>query len=315
MEFQPKPELKERIETLLGAESEEFWQFCKKPLRNVIRCNTLKISPEELKEKLEKKWQISQPFEDHKEIIIIESELAPGELGRSLEHQLGYYYVQELASMQAVFALEPKAKDRILDLCAAPGSKTTQMSALMENHGLIIANDVSFERMRALNANLERCGCSNVITTKMHGFVLCKQFEKAKFFFDKILVDAPCSGEGTIRFDLSILKMWNLNMIKRLAGLQKKLIASAISCLKPRGILVYSTCTFEPEENEEVIQFALDNFPVKLESFDLPLKSRSGLVEWQNKKFSKEMKKCKRIWPQDNDTEGFFVAKLKKIEK
>ncbi|MEM1535988.1 MAG: RsmB/NOP family class I SAM-dependent RNA methyltransferase [Candidatus Pacearchaeota archaeon] len=314
MKFQPKPELKERIYALLGEEAEEFWKFCEKPLRNVIRCNTLKISVEELKERLEKKWQVLQPFEKYKEVMIIENELAPGELGRSLEHQLGYYYVQELASMQAVFALDPKPMEKVLDLCAAPGSKTTQIAAMMKNSGLIIANDPSFSRLCALNANLERCGCTNVVVTREHGSKLCKKFESAKFFFDKILVDAPCSGEGTIRFNPAILKMWNIDMIKRLAGLQKKLIASAISCLKPRGILVYSTCTFEPEENEEVVQFALDNFSVRLESFSLPLKSRHAITEWRGKKFSEEIKKCKRIWPHDNDTEGFFVAKLRKIK-
>ncbi|MEM4702979.1 MAG: RsmB/NOP family class I SAM-dependent RNA methyltransferase [Candidatus Pacearchaeota archaeon] len=308
----PKPEFKKRISELLGKESEEFWHFCEKPLRNVIRCNTLKIGCEELKSRLEKKWKILQPYKEHSEILIIENDLKPGELGKSIEHQFGYYYVQELASMQAVIALAPTKGNFVLDLCAAPGSKTTQISAMIKNSGLVIANDVSFERLRALNANLERCGCMNVIVTRMRGSTLCEELARKGFLFDKILLDAPCSGEGTIRFDPRVLEMWNLNMLKKLAGLQKKLLASAISCLKPQGILVYSTCTFEPEENEEVIQFALNNFPIELIDFNLPLKTRHGLTSWQGKKFSEEMKKCKRIWPQDNDTEGFFIAKLKK---
>lgn len=312
MKYAPKQELKDRIEELLGEEEKIFWKICEKPLRNVIRCNTLKISPGELKRKLEKKWKISQPFPEHEEIFIVESELMPGELGKALEHQLGYYYVQELASMQAVIALDPKPGEKILDLCAAPGSKTTQIAALMNNTGLIIANDVRLDRIRALNSNLERCGCCNVIVTRMNGFNLCQKMEKAGVFFDKILVDAPCSGEGTIRFDPYVLKMWNLNMIKRLSGLQKKLIASASKCLKKGGILVYSTCTFAPEENEEVVQFALDNLELTLEDFTLPLKTREGLREWNGNKFSEEIKKCKRIWPHDNDTEGFFIAKFRK---
>ncbi|MCS7134555.1 MAG: RsmB/NOP family class I SAM-dependent RNA methyltransferase [Candidatus Pacearchaeota archaeon] len=310
MKYEPKEELKERIKNLLWEEAEAFWDFCKRPLPNVIRCNTLKISCKDLKKKLEEKWNVLQPYELHPEIMIIESELKSGELGKALEHQLGYYYVQELASMQAPIALQPKPHEKVLDLCAAPGSKTTQIAALMKNKGLIIANDIKIERIRALNSNLERCGCTNVIITKMRGNILCKKLAKKEFFFDKILVDAPCSGEGTIRFDCSVLRMWNLDMIKRLSGLQKKLLASAVSCLKSGGFLVYSTCTFSPEENEEVVQFALDNFPLELVDFELPLKARPGLVEWQGKKFSPEMRKCKRIWPQDNNTEGFFIAKL-----
>ncbi|UCD20584.1 MAG: RsmB/NOP family class I SAM-dependent RNA methyltransferase [archaeon] len=310
----PKPEFEKRIQNLLGKEKDEFWKCCEKPLRNIIRCNTLKISTQELKKRLEKKWKISQPYKNHPEILIIESKLQPGELGKAIEHQLGYYYGQELASMQSPIALDPKPGEKILDLCAAPGSKTTQIASLMQNQGLLIANDISIPRIKALGTNLERCGVTNIIVTRMNGAWLCKQLSKKGFLFDKILVDAPCSGEGTIRFNDKVLKMWNPKMIQVISGLQKKLLASAISCLKKGGTLIYSTCTFEPQENEGVIQFALDKFNVKLEEFSLPLKTRQGITEWQGKEFSSEMKKCKRVWPQDNDTEGFFVAKIRKIK-
>lgn len=306
-----KPLFLERIKALVGDETQRFLEWIRLPIKPSIRVNTLKISEQELKKKLEKKWKIAKVFNN---TFLINSELLPGELGKALEHQLGYYYVQELASMMPPLALEPMKQDTILDLCAAPGSKTTEIAALMENQGTIIANDIRIDRITALNSNLERCGVTNTIVTKMNGITLCKKLAKAGFFFDKILVDAPCSGEGTIRSSPGTLKIWNLNMIKGLAALQKKLVAAALECLKPQGILVYSTCTHAPEENEMVIEFALKNFKVKLEQFSLPLKTRQGITEWQGTKLNPELKKCARIWPQDNDTEGFFIAKLRKLK-
>jgi NOL1/NOP2/sun family putative RNA methylase len=310
-------ELKQRFEEYIKKiipenEFSEFLKYCEKPTRKIIRCNTLKISPDELKSRLEKKgWEISQPYTDYPEIMIIESQLQPGELGKSIEHQTGLYYVQELSSMMSPIALSPDNKDYVLDLCAAPGSKTTQMSAMMENSGLLIANDVKIDRLRALVSNLERQGCTNVITTRMDGVQFCIRLEEKKLSFSKILLDAPCSGQGVIRSDSKVWNMFNENMNKGLSLMQKKLLASCISILKPKGVLVYSTCTFSPEENEEVIQFALDNFPVELEEIKLPLKTRQGLSAWKNKSFSEQIKLCHRIYPHDNDTEGFFVARLR----
>lgn len=308
--IEAKPAFLDRIKTLLGDETQKFLEWIMLPTKPSIRVNTLKISEQELKKRLEKKWKITKVFNN---AFQINSQLLPGELGKALEHQLGYYYIQELASMIPPFALEPTKQDIVLDLCAAPGSKTTEIAALMENQGTIIANDIRLDRITALNSNLERCGVTNTIVTKMNGITLCKKLAKAGFFFDKILVDAPCSGEGTIRSSPETLKIWNLNMVKGLANLQKKLVAAALDCLKPQGILVYSTCTHAPEENEMVIDFALKNFKVKLEQVSLPLKTRQGITEWQNTKLNPELKKCVRIWPQDNDTEGFFIAKLRKM--
>src|SRR3990172_3746406 len=135
-------------------------------------------------------WVINQPFKNYPEIMIIENKLSPGEIGRSLEHLLGYYYVQEIASMLPVLALEPKSHEIILDLAAAPGSKTTQIAAKMENTGTMIANDVSIGRASILATNLERCGVSNTIITIKQGFELCKRLRQQNFSFDKILLDA-----------------------------------------------------------------------------------------------------------------------------
>jgi NOL1/NOP2/sun family putative RNA methylase len=305
------------MKTLMPDKSdfESYNQIIHLPPRNFIRCNTLKISPEALLARLSKKWKITQPYKEYPEIMLIEQNLMPGELGSSIEHLLGYYYVQEVCSMMSALALNPQPNEIILDLCASPGSKTTQIASKMENSGTLLANDLKVDRIQILASNLERCGVSNTIITKNDGVALCQKLAKTNFRFDKILLDAPCSGEGTLRSSPKTFLMWNHKVIENLSRQQKKLLANAVKCLKVGGTLVYSTCTHAPEENESVIDFALKNFPVRLESFQLPLKTRPGVIAWKDEQFSPEIAKCHRIYPQDNDSEGFFVAKLTLLEE
>ena len=307
--MEPKHEFRERIELLMGKEeAEKYFSLFGKPLQNFIRCNTLKILPAELIRKL-KRWHIIQPFHDYPEIMLVKSELMPGELGKATEHLLGYYYIQDVSSMMPVLVLEPTKNDFILDLCAAPGSKTTQIAAKMENSGFLIANDNRIDRISILASNMERCGITNAIITREDAANLSEKL-KNKIKFDKILVDTSCSGEG-VR-DLKTLEIWNFNMIRKFSKNQKRLIAAALSVLKENGILVYSTCTLTPEENESVLQYAIENFDVKVEKIELPLKSRDGILKWEDETFDEQIKNARRIYPKDNDSEGFFVAKLRK---
>ncbi len=315
------PELKElfikRMKELLGEDFGDYIEILKKPPVRSIRCNTLKISPEELKKRLEKKgWKINSLWKNYPEIMVVESNLEPGELGRSLEHLLGYYYIQELASMLPVIALEPKPGELILDLCSAPGSKTTQLASKMENTGTIIANEVSLGRIKILASNLERCGVINTIITKKDGAALCRILKKEGFSFDKILVDAPCSGEGTLRSSPKTYSMWNINTIKNLPKIQRSLFTSAFELLNVGGEIVYSTCTHAPEENEGVVDSILNylNGRIKIESISLPIKSRSGIKKWEDKEYLEEVKYSCRIYPQDADTEGFFIAKFRRVK-
>jgi len=312
-----KPLFEERMKKLLPA-LEDFNKYKEiihtKPL-NYIRCNTLKISCDELFSRLGKKWDVVRPFSKYPEIMLVKNELLPGELGNAIEHLLGYYYIQEVCSMMSVIALEPKPNERVLDLCASPGSKTTQIAACMQNTGTIIANDVKLDRLRILAANLERCGVMNSVLTRNDGVGLCSRLEKNNFKFDKILLDAPCSGEGTLRSSAKTFLMWNIKVVDKLSREQKKLIAYSLKCLKVGGTLVYSTCTHSPEENEAVVDFALKNFPVSIEHLDLPLKCRSGVVNWENVNYDEKVEGCCRIYPQDNNSEGFFVAKIKLLEE
>lgn len=319
MLYEPKPEFLERISKLLRSkeDQESFWKIIHTETPDSIRCNTLKISPEELKKRLEEKgWKIKQPFEEHKEIMIIENRFSMGELGKAKEHLLGYYYVQEITSMLPILALNPKEEDTILDLCASPGSKTTQAAALMNNKGTIIANDNNLGRIQILASNLERCGVMNSIITRMDGAFLCQKLRnKTKMKFDKILVDAPCSGEGTLRKSPKTLLMWNKKVIKNLSKIQKKLALEAFKILKVGGEMVYSTCTLSPEEDEGVVDFLLKNFDAEIQEINLPIKARQGVCEWEGQFYLKDVTKACRIWPQDSNTDGFFLAKIKKLSE
>ncbi len=315
-----KPLFKERMEKLMGDEFPSYEAIIKEPIVKSIRCNTLKISPESLKKKLEDKgWKINQPWKSNPEVMIIESELLPGELGRALEHLLGYYYVQELASMLPIISLKPKEGEHFLDLCASPGSKTTQAAASMNNKGNIIANEVSIGRLIILCANIERCSVTNVVVTKKDGVAFCKKIVKynPEQKFDKILVDAPCSGEGTLRSTPKTYEAWSINTIRSLSALQKQLFRESFRALKVGGEMIYSTCTHAPEENEEVVSEMLNLFGDSIEILptELPIKSRAGLTSWEGKEYNSKVKLCSRIYPQDNNTEGFFVSKFRKVSE
>ena len=314
--FPIKEGFRERMELLLGKSgAEEFFNISYTRTPNSIRCNTLKIGVDDLKSRLESYgWKIRQPFDDFPEVMIIENSLKPGEIGKTKEHLLGYYYVQEISSMLPMLVLKPKAGEIILDLCASPGSKTTQAAAMMRNEGTIIANEVSLGRIGILNANLERCGVMNTIVTRKEGVALCNILsKKVDVKFDKILVDAPCSGEGTLRKSPKTFLIWNPHMIKKIASTQKRLAEAALKILKVGGEMIYSTCTLAPEENEMIVDYLVKKFDVEVEQINLPLKFRSGVCEWEGNKLSKDVEKCLRLYPQDNDTDGFFVAKIKKL--
>lgn len=319
-----RPELKElfveRMSELLKDKNDlkKYLEILNIQPVNSIRCNKLKISPEKLLKRLKENynWKINQPWKDYPEVMIVESNLMPGELGRATEHLLGYYYIQELSSMLPIIALKPQPHEKILDLCASPGSKTTQTASEMGNTGLIIANEKSLGRIKILASNLERCGVTNTIITLEDGIKLCKELHKEKIKFDKILVDAPCSGEGTLRSSLATYRMWSINTVKALSKIQRKLFSSAFEILENGGQIIYSTCTHAPEEDEEIVDYALKEFKekIKIEQIKIPVVSRPGIQKWKEKEYSEEVKYACRIYPHDNNTEGFFLTKFTKIK-
>lgn len=301
----PKKSFEEHFRLVFKDDFDAFMRYSVSFLRRSIRVNTLKISVEELKKRLESKgFQLTQiPW--CKEGFWIEHDTGRRDLGNLIEHQLGYFYVQEAASMIPPIVLDPKPNEIVLDLAASPGSKTTQMAAMMKNEGLIIANDYKGQRLVMLGLNLQRCGVTNTIVTLMDG----RAFRGV--LFDKILLDAPCSATGALRKSLRTFKTWNPNSVNRLSKTQKGLIETAFNLLKPNGILVYSTCSVDPEENEAVVSYLLENYKnADLLDIDLNIKRSQPFKEFNGKVFDKRISKVLRIHPQDNDTEGFFVAKI-----
>tara|TARA_Y100000031_G_scaffold37213_1_gene41604 strand:+ start:2224 stop:3180 length:957 start_codon:yes stop_codon:yes gene_type:complete len=276
--------------------------------RQAIRVNTLKTTPAKVKKSMTKQGWILKQVPWCKQGFFITHKEDRRDIGNTPEHALGYIFVQDAASMIPPLVLDPKPGETILDMCAAPGSKATQIAQYMKNKGVLIANDYKGIRLAALGINMQRLGITNNVITLMEG----KYFKE--FEFDRILVDAPCSGTGTIRKSLKTTKQWSINLLKNLSGIQRQLLRTAFENLKSGGTLVYSTCSCEPIENEAVVSWLLENYPnAEIENIKIKgLKSSPPIMEFDKTKYNPQVKNCLRIWPYDNDTEGFFVTKITK---
>ncbi len=282
-----------------------FIAACQRPLRRSLRVNTLKISVADFLTLVAPYgWQLT-PVPWCEEGFWIErddEEALP--LGSTAEHLSGLFYIQEASSMLPVAALfaDGNTPDRVMDVAAAPGSKTTQIAARMNNQGAILANEFSASRVKVLHANISRCGISNVALTHFDGRVFGAALPEA---FDAILLDAPCSGEGVVRKDPDALKNWSVASNLEIAATQRELIDSAFHALRPGGTLVYSTCTLNRDENEAVCLWLQAQYPDAVEF--LPLNdlfpSASECVTPEG---------FLHVFPHIYDCEGFFVARLRK---
>lgn len=233
-------------------------------------------------------------------------------IGKTFPFILGDYYIQSLSSMIPALVLNPKENEKVLDLCAAPGSKTTQLSELMNNKGTIIANDASLDRLRVLMFNIDKMNSVNVGVINQKGEILSKYFEN---YFDKILVDAPCSALGIVQKKGEVSNWWNINKLASISDIQYKLLLSAVKMLKVGGEIVYSTCTLTLEENELVLNKILKKFPVTLKEVKLPVKGHSAFTKYESEELNDSLTKAKRILPWEVESEGFFISKLIKTDE
>lgn len=267
-----------------------------------LRVNTLKIGIEEF-------GKISpfnhEPIPWTKDGFYYREEDKPG---KHPYYHAGLYYIQEPSAMLPGAVINARPYENILDLCAAPGGKTVQIAAGMEGKGLLVANDISADRVKALVKNIELCGVTNSIVTNESPERLAAKFEG---FFDKILVDAPCSGEGMFRKDEDAVKSWDRYKCELCCGMQKEILDKVDRMLKPGGCIVYSTCTFSPEENEVMISYFLDRHK-EYELLEIPKCSgvADGRPEWSDGNV--ELRKTARLWPHKIKGEGHFAALLKK---
>ncbi|MEH3406703.1 16S rRNA (cytosine(1407)-C(5))-methyltransferase RsmF [Enterobacter quasiroggenkampii] len=286
---------------------DDFIAACQRPLRRSIRVNTLKISVEDFLALVSPyRWQLT-PVPWCAEGFWIErddEDAVP--LGSTAEHLSGLFYIQEASSMLPVAALfaEGNSPDRVMDVAAAPGSKTTQIAARMGNRGAILANEFSASRVKVLHANISRCGIHNVALTHFDGRVFGAALPEA---FDAILLDAPCSGEGVVRKDPDALKNWSVESNLEIAATQRELIESAFHALRPGGTLVYSTCTLNRDENEDVCLWLKAQYPDAVEFLPLDDLFASAQEAVTPEGFL-------HVFPQIYDCEGFFVARLRKTQ-
>ena len=304
-----------KMKKLLGAEYEEFLASYDRPRNFGLRVNVDKISTEEFEKKA--------PFHLTK-IPWTENGYYYEEQDMPARHPFyyaGLYYLQEPSAMTPASRLVSQPGDRVLDLCAAPGGKATELGARLHGKGVLVANDISASRAKALLKNIEVFGIRNSFIVNEVPAKLAENFPE---FFDKILVDAPCSGEGMFRKDPAVAKVWDGNKPYECAKQQKEIITRAAQMLAPGGDLLYSTCTFSPEENEQVIQFLLDSREDmeirEIKPFDgfAPGRLNVAYEGWDSeesdnrKTGSADLKKCVRIWPHKMAGEGHFLALLHK---
>lgn len=286
---------------------DDFIAACQRPLRRSIRVNTLKITVADFLSLVAPYgWQLTAiPWCEEGFWISRDDEDALP-LGSTAEHLSGLFYIQEASSMLPVTALfaDGNAPLRVMDVAAAPGSKTTQIAARMGNQGAILANEFSASRVKVLHANISRCGISNVALTHFDGRVFGAALPEA---FDAILLDAPCSGEGVVRKDPDALKNWSPESNREIAETQRELIDSAFHALRPGGTLVYSTCTLNRAENEEVVAWLLARYPQAVERQAL-----NTLFPTAEDALTPEGDL--HVFPQIYDCEGFFVARLRKTQ-
>ena len=278
------------MQTQLGAEFAAFNVALEQPRSNAIRVNTLKISPARLEELLrltlgEVPWSASGFYVLHTD-----------QLGSHALHHAGAFYMQEASAQVVAISLEPQIGERVLDLCAAPGGKSTHLAALMSNTGLLVCNEPAPNRARVLRENLERIG-SNAIVTQEDPQRLASAWGA---FFDRVLVDAPCSGEGMFRKSAAAVRDWSPVHVIACARRQMQILEAAAELLKVGGTLVYSTCTFAPEENEDAIARFLETHP------EFALEVIAGLPAGIDGIGS-------RLMPHLVRGEGHFVARLRKI--
>lgn len=299
----PSPFL-EKMKALLKSEYDEFLQSYEEEKSNGLRVNTLKISKEE--------FQKISPFQIE-EIPWVETGFFydNSRPGKHPFHEAGLYYIQEPSAMAVGEFVNPKPGEKVLDLCAAPGGKTTHLASKMNGEGLLVSNEIHPQRAKILSQNVERMGIKNTIVTNESSDRLAARFPS---FFDRILVDAPCSGEGMFRKDEVARNEWSLDNVALCHKRQLDILENAASMLKVGGRLVYSTCTFAPEENEGTISEFLKAHPnFEIENVEKFEGFSDGRRDWVEDA-PKDIDKTIRLWPHKIKGEGHYIAVLRKID-
>jgi len=292
------------------ADWEAFCAIARAPLPICIRVNRSRVSDRELQDWLAESGIFLEPIAWCEGAYRWHGSVRPGQ---HLAYLLGLYQIQEEVALLPALLLGVRPGERILDLCAAPGNKTAQIAQLMQQKGTLVANDRNRHRLRVLRSALERQGIMQVTTTVWDG----ANYPAQSGYFDRVLVDVPCSCEGTMRKHSSVSQLSGAGVSLRLQGVQKALLRKAVQRCMPGGRIVYATCTYAPEENEAVVDAILKEYgdevlrviPVTFEGLDW----EQGLTQWQGAEYHPDLHHALRIWPHVNNTGGFFIAVLEKL--
>jgi NOL1/NOP2/sun family putative RNA methylase len=279
----------------------KFLKRMDRPPAHYIRVNSLKISKAELKARL-----VDRGFVLEETILgdVFSLAKVPHPIGATPEYLLGYYYIQDLSSCVSVVAMEPKNDETNLDMCAAPGGKTTYIAQKMKNTGLLVAMEANKRRINSIVFNLNRCGVMNTCVYNMNATKAAELGLK----FDKILLDAPCTCEGVIQKDVDRKTSRTPEDIEYCSAAQTKLIDVAANLVKRGGLLVYATCSFAPEENEMIVDHVLQKHDAEI--VPIPYGSE-GLTKFGDLEFDSQVKKTRRFYPHIHSTLGFYIAKIK----
>lgn len=295
-----------KMKDLLGDEYSTYLRSYDLPKYRGFRINTLKVSKE--------KWQSMNPFQEVKGVPWCEEGFYYGEEERPGKHPYyfaGLYYIQEPSAMAPGAYIPIEEGDKVLDLCAAPGGKSTQVGARLGQTGLLVSNDISASRAKTLAKNIENFGIRYSIVTSETSEKLGTRWQG---YFDKILIDAPCSGEGMFRKDEEAVKSWETYGVEYCCKLQESILEDAAKMLKPNGMILYSTCTFSPEENEQMIATFLEQHP---DFHIVPLEPKGGILkgraDWANG--DESLSGTLRLWPHHIEGEGHFVCLLERVNE
>lgn len=290
----------ERYKTIID-DWEAFRKECEKEPRKTVRKNPLK-SRKNFEQKLKQRYPEAEKAEWNPKVYRLNTEDSPG---KSMLHWLGEYYVQEESASLPVEVLEPQPGEKVLDMCAAPGGKTTQIAAEMKNEGVLVANDDSSRRLKSLHANIYRTGSVVAKVTNYDGRRIPKKQQ-----YDKILVDAPCSGEGNNA--RRSFESASEQEFKNLNKIQQKLVENAEKLVEEDGVVVYSTCTFAPEENEAVVEKVLQETDLELERIETGIEHVKGVEYFEDREFEFDTSKTVRVYPHHMKSGGIFVARFRK---
>lgn len=274
------------------------------PVPTHLRVNTLRIEKDKFRHAMAEKGYHVSPVHGVPEAFEWES---PKTVGSSLEYFRGWYHVQGLTSMLPSLILDAQRGERVLDLCAAPGGKATYVAQLTQNKALIVANDVSHRRIGILRSHSDRLGITSMVVTRYYG-----QSFPMRIAFDRILLDPPCSAEGTYRVGARRPLTENLEVSRRLQRLQQMLLRHAVDLLRPGGMLVYSTCTYAPEENEAVVHPMIEEGRAELVPISIAFPYSPGIEAWNGQRFHPSVKHAARFYPHVVNSWGFFIACLRK---